>query len=55
MDLHQWVNHPDALVMLKINTTELEMDPKVPFPEVQWHYEVKVEGLQNHDFGLTMN
>ncbi len=32
-------------------TTELEMDPKAPFPKVQWYYDVKVKGLQNHDFG----
>ncbi len=24
------------------------MNPRVPFPEVQRHYEVKVEGLRNH-------
>ncbi|MCP4604284.1 MAG: hypothetical protein GY847_27815, partial [Proteobacteria bacterium] len=51
MDLHWRVNHPDGPAMPKIMTTELEMDPSAPFPEVQWHYEVKVEGLRNHDFG----
>ncbi len=60
----QWrVNHPDGPAMPKITTT-LEMDPRAPFSEVQRHYEVKVEGLWNHDFStkfidlrinLTMN
>ncbi|MCP4610903.1 MAG: hypothetical protein GY845_19525 [Planctomycetes bacterium] len=62
--LHQWVNHPDSPAMPKITTTTLETDLRAPFPEVQWYYEVKVEGLQNHDFStkfidlrinLTMN
>ncbi|MCP4605840.1 MAG: hypothetical protein GY847_35860, partial [Proteobacteria bacterium] len=33
MDLHRRVNHPDSLAMPKITTTELETDPKAPFPE----------------------
>ncbi len=51
MEFHQQVIHPDGPAMSKITTIELEMDPRAPFPEVQQHYKIKIEGLQNHNFG----